>query len=509
MAEPKRFDINKIKNFLKNSADKAKTLSYWNAAVEHGKTIREIDENLASNVDDKQIADLLLRRTDAINRRDRLIMAVENAIKVKYQPQIPEMFSAVNRAMQSRWVELQQQNSSVGRVKTLMSALQDGNQILNYLDLDEKKRAIDRLMVSNEKLQEDSIANGNDANKEDYVAACQELLQKRSDIKTKIETLLKSGEDEGAILRSLEDAEQRLADARENSAADKSSKNGTSPQKEPQSNNEQKGHKDGHNADDRQERRNRARSLQIEALSMHSRSDKTKSNKTSVISKTSSARRVLHLELEALKEQEELQSRLEKLGRETKQKEMEIADLQGEVARKARIAEKEIELAKFSSSCGTSLRSISPVESPDDKLTKVSDWMDKTEEAENVASSINVPPGYQQSSVSAPVITVQSMHGGQCSAQVRDLKSSLKPVISTEAAVRVLGMDRTKTVIGVGSQKATAQPEVKFASTKPSMTLMADQNGLPPTSGGIPSGAFQVPQLANTQKQYATSQCQA
>ena len=222
MAEPKRFDINKIENFLKNSADKAQIMSYWNAAVEHGKTVKEIDENLASNVDHKQIADLL-RRTDAINSRYRLIKAVENAIKVKYQPQIPEMFSAVNRAMQCRWVELQQRSSSVGRVKILMSALQDENEILNYLDLDEKKRAFDKLMVSNEKLREDSIANGNDANEEDYVAACQELLQKRSDIKTKIETLLKAG-DEGAILRSLEYAEQRLADARVNSAADKSSK---------------------------------------------------------------------------------------------------------------------------------------------------------------------------------------------------------------------------------------------------------------------------------------------
>ena len=115
-----------------------------------------------------------------------------------------------------------------------------------------------------------------------------------------------------------------------------------------------------------------------------------------MISKTSSARRVLHLELKALKEQEELQTRLEKLGRETKQKEMEIADLQGEVARKARIAEKEIELAKFSSSCSTSLRSVTRVGTPDDNLSKVSDWMDKTEEAENVALSINVPPGYQQ-----------------------------------------------------------------------------------------------------------------
>ena len=146
-----------------------------------------------------------------------------------------------------------------------MSALQEENQMLNYLDLDDKKRAIDKLMVSNEKLRQDSIANGNDANEEDYVAACQELLQKRSVIKTKIEILLKSG-DEGVILRSLEDAEQRLADARVNSAADKSSKKGTSPQTEPEPEDEQK-EVDDHNADDRQEPRNRARSLKIEELS--------------------------------------------------------------------------------------------------------------------------------------------------------------------------------------------------------------------------------------------------
>ena len=505
MAEPKRFDINKIENFLKNSADKAQTLSYWNAAVEHGKTVNEIDENLASNVDDKQKADLLLRRTDAINRRDRLIKAVEKAIKVEYQPQIPEMFSAANKAMQSQLVEMQHQCSSIGRAKILMSALQDENQILNYLDLNEKKHAIDKLMVSNEKLREDSIENGKVASEKDYAAARQKLLQKRSDIKTKIKALLKSG-DQGAILRSLEDAEQRLAEARVNSAADKSSKNGTSPQKEPQSDNEQKGHNDGHNADDRQEPRNRARSLQIEELSIHSHGDRTKSNKTSVISKTSSARRVQHLELKTLKEQEELQSRLEKLGRERKQKETEIADLQGEVARKARIAEKEIEVEKFSSSCGTSLRSISSVESPDDNLTKVSDWMDETAEAGNVASSINVPSVHQQASVSAPVITVQSIHEGKCSAPVRDLKPSVKPTIFTEASVRDIGKDRTKTVIGVGSQRATAPPEEKFAISKPPMTIMAGQSWVPPTNGGNPSKAFQIPQLANTQKQNLPSQ---
>ena len=136
--------------------------------------------------------------------------------------------------------------------------------------------------------------------------------------------------------------------------------------------------------------------------------------------------------------------------------------------------------------------------------TKVSDWMNKTEEAENVASAINMLSVYQQTSVSAPVITVQTIQGGQCSAPVRDLK--VKPTISAEATVRSLGMDRTKTVIDVGSQRATAQPEVKFASSKPSITPSADLNRLPPAFGGIQSGALQGPQLANIQKQCLPSQ---
>ena len=106
-----------------------------------------------------------------------------------------------------------------------MPAMRDENQRLNYIDLEEKKRAIDERKVSIKKLQDDSIANG-----KYYVAASQELLQKSSDIKTKIEGLRKSG-DKGAILRSLEDAEQRLADARANSSANKTSKNSTTTQK--------------------------------------------------------------------------------------------------------------------------------------------------------------------------------------------------------------------------------------------------------------------------------------
>ena len=89
---------------------------------------------------------------------------------------------------------------------------------------------------------------------------------------------------------------------------------------------------------------------------------------------------------------------------------------------------------------------------------------------------------------------------------MRDLKPSVKPTTFTEASVRDFGKDRTKTVIGVGSQRATAQPEVKFATSKPLMTLMAGQSWVQPTNGGNPSSAFQVPQLANPQKQYMPSQ---
>ena len=61
MAQPtQQFNINKIENFLKNAAEKVQMLSYWNAAVEHGKTVKAFDENLTSDDDDKQKAELLL-----------------------------------------------------------------------------------------------------------------------------------------------------------------------------------------------------------------------------------------------------------------------------------------------------------------------------------------------------------------------------------------------------------------------------------------------------------------
>ena len=132
----------------------------------------------------------------------------------------------MNKAIQRRFVELQQQKSSIGRVKILKSPLRNEKLIQNYLDLEEKKQGVDGRMVSNEKLRDDKIAKGEFVDDEAYAAACQELVRKKSDIKTSNDALLKS-EDEGVILRSLEDAEQRQADVRANTAVDKSCKTGT------------------------------------------------------------------------------------------------------------------------------------------------------------------------------------------------------------------------------------------------------------------------------------------
>ena len=60
-----------------------------------------------------------------------------------------------------------------------------------------------------------------------------------------------------------------------------------------------------------------------------------------------------------------------------------MADLHEELARRARIAENETELAKVSRCCRYSFRSISPV----DRLTEDSRCMGKLETAENGAKS--------------------------------------------------------------------------------------------------------------------------
>ena len=139
-------------------------------------------------------------------------------------------------------------------------------------------------MVSNEKLRDNESQTAETSTK------------KRSDVKTKVEALL-TFINARLLLRSLGDAEQRLADVRLNSTADKSRKSG---QKE----------REDQKSDHYQEPRSVPKSLPIGGLCSHSQRPRTKSNRTSVCSKSSTTKQVMLLEQEGLKKQEEIDEQL-------------------------------------------------------------------------------------------------------------------------------------------------------------------------------------------------------
>ena len=176
-----------------------------------------------------------------------------------------------------------------------------------------------------------------------------------------------------------------------------------------------------------------------------------------MISKSSLARRVLYLKVKAQKEQEELQTRLEKLKLEAIQ--MEIADLHEQLARKARIAEKEREIAEVSSSQGTSFPSVSSV----DSFTEDSRCMAETETVEDGAKS-NIALSVHLKSENA----VKLVHEGKFSAIRRDSKPP------TEVDQQADRKDRTDVDNGTCRQGATSQPDVKVANKGTSKFLTAE-----------------------------------
>ena len=210
-------------------------------------------------------------------------------------------------------------------------------------------------------------------------------------------------------------------------------------------------------SDEVQGQRSETGQLEIEELGKHPKLVETRSNRSSVISKTSIARRVLYLKVKAQKEQEELQTRLEKLKREAIQ--MEIADLHEQLARKARIAEKEREIAEVSSSQGTSFPSVSLV----DSLTEDSRCMAETETVGDGAKSNIALPVHLKSENA-----VKLVHEGKFSALRRDSKPP------TEADEQADRKDRTNADNGTCRQGATTQPDVNVANKGTSKFLTAE-----------------------------------
>ena len=202
-------------------------------------------------------------------------------------------------------------------------------------------------------------------------------------------------------------------------------------------------------SDEVQGQRSETGQLEIEELGKHPKLVETRSNRSLVISKSSLARRVLHLEVKAQKEQEELQTRLEKLKREAIQ--MEIADLHEQLARKARIAEKEREIAEVSSSQGTSFPSVSSV----DSFTEDSRCMAETETVEDGAKS-NIALSVHLKSENA----VKLVHEGKFSAHRRDSKPP------TEADEQADNETCRK--------EAISQPDVKLANQGTSQLITTE-----------------------------------
>ena len=210
-------------------------------------------------------------------------------------------------------------------------------------------------------------------------------------------------------------------------------------------------------SDEVQGQRSETGQLEIEELGKHPKLVETRSNRSSVISKKSIARRVLHLKVKAQKEQEELQTRLEKLKREAIQ--MEIADLHEQLARKTRIAEKEREIAEVSSSQGTSFPSVSSV----DSFTEDSRCMAETETVGDGAKSNIALPVHLKSENA-----VKLVHEGKFSALRRDSKPP------TEADEQADRKDRTNADDGTCRKEATSQPDVKLANQGTSQLITTE-----------------------------------
>ena len=152
------------------------------------------------------------------------------------------------------------------------------------LQLQNSKEKCDEMIEKNE----DEIEKNRDAfcNSEDYKALIEsneETLKRRAEIVVEMNGMLKPGRD-NSIYRELHRMEGILSRAHVNWQEQQLKSRDTSPQKKPQPDDEQN-EDNGHNADDGQERKKGTRSLPIEQLSIHSRSKRTKSNKTSVILK--------------------------------------------------------------------------------------------------------------------------------------------------------------------------------------------------------------------------------
>ena len=226
----------------------------------------------------------------------------------------------------------------------------------------------------------------------------EETLKRRDEIVAEMDEMLKHSEDT-SIYSELHRMEGIMARARVNLQEQQLKSRDTSPQK-----NANEEMAQGTDEPYSFEKRcvNEVNSLPEERDQCASKAH-SKGKRTSVSSKSTTTKRVVLLELEAMKKQEEIDEQLaaKKRAAEIRKKqeemnmrilaeELEIAKLEEEKERTKRISEKEIELARAGSSrANTSFRSVSPVPIQSDPFEKVPSWLDQIEVDDKLTKNEN------------------------------------------------------------------------------------------------------------------------
>ena len=268
----------------------------------------------------------------------------------------------------------------------MMRSLTNEGQLKEFLPLQNSKEKCHEMFQKNE----DEINKNRDTlwNSEDYKALVEtneETLKRRDEIvAAEMDELLKHSGDT-SIYSELHRMEGIMARARVNWQEQQLKPRDTSPQKN--ANEEETQGTVGPNSFVNR-CVNEVNSLPGERYQCASKTH-SRSNRTSVSSKSTTTKRVMLLELKAMKKQDEIDEQLaaKKRQAEIRKKhdeldklteKLEIAKLQEEKARAKRIAEKEMEIARAEGSrASTSLRNISPIPIHSNPFEKVPSWLDK------------------------------------------------------------------------------------------------------------------------------------
>ena len=308
-----------------------------------------------ADVTKEKLADHLPNRQDLLPRWKRLVGANTALLKVKYQPEWADNKGDRFCRYRNELDSLETRHKNISQMLTMMRSLKNEGQLKEFLQLQNSKEKCNEMLQKNE----DEINKNRDTlcNSEDYKALVEtnkKTLKRRVETVAEMDELLKHKGDT-SIYSELHRMEGIMARGRVNWQEQQLKSRDTCPQK-----NANEEIAQGTDRPYSFENRcvNEVNSLPEERDQCASKAH-SKGNRTSVSSKSTIAKRVMLLELEAMKKQEEIDEQLATKKREVEirkkqeeknmrilAEESKIAKLEEEKERAKRISEKEKEVAR-------------------------------------------------------------------------------------------------------------------------------------------------------------------